>query len=1022
METCSVIQKSRLVLLALLLIVFNALCAARSFTASTDTDHTAMTESYLPFNVTNLEEITALPTEFVNTASSSTRGAVTEWENSASTEIRDPLLGFSEEQQPPTEANSATEVNASTRTSVDTESWDSPALTDGAYTSSTISRAGERTLLSVTTNSTAPYTDNSSPYSETSPYSKNTSSYSKNTSPYSDNSSPYSDLSSPYSDNSSHSENTSSYSENTSPFSENSTPYSEEFNSSQAYSQGFTQEGRSESTVNGVSTDGATSPGFDQSDAPSGSFSSHFPTNSSRSAHSETGLPSDISEPSTGTEPDSTPNSTPPLTITDRGGGDGADTTHFGHTSRAGTYQSETGYPSSSEPSVPSTEDNAPNTSRPGKESAITSVSAAGTTTESSTGAFRPPAQDHTQDHTQDTQPHTQEDDPDQAFSTVAPEGDDTTTVIYSPSTVFPFTPETERPAMTTEVLATTLMTSTERTQFAEGDTFQTATSASVTMPGSTTTPYRPGTSAEPSTPPTTTATATTTTTTTTAATTAFPWTTLEPQASPSTAQYLPPSHTAGTVSHTSAATSPISTDVSTLHLETSTATPGNATRRAGHTTASYSNTARSRTVPAHTTGNHTDRASTTFQATTVQMHVRPTVMPESPCGSNPCRNGGTCMLEGGKGHRCVCLPSWTGPDCSEDMDECVSAPCPVGSKCVNTRGSFGCVCPLGSDLEHGRACTRARTFLGTFHLSNVPFNSTHPRSFGLHELQREIIQLLNASLSVLKGYSRSTLNKSEGDGVQISAVHTFAMSADVTSELVTKKIEAFLESCSQAVGHCKVALHHSLLYKAESLCIAMGTQCDPERTNCTDADGTTSCQCHAGYFKHNIEDLTCRECEDGFKLENGTCVRCMFGFGGFNCGNFYKLITVVVSPAGGVLLLILIIALIVTCCRKDKNDISKIIFKSGDFQLSPYAEYPKNNRVSMEWGRETIEMQENGSTKNLLQMTDIYYSPALRNPELERSGLYPFSGMPGSRHSCIYPAQWNPSFISDDTRRRDYF
>lgn len=42
---------------------------------------------------------------------------------------------------------------------------------------------------------------------------------------------------------------------------------------------------------------------------------------------------------------------------------------------------------------------------------------------------------------------------------------------------------------------------------------------------------------------------------------------------------------------------------------------------------------------------------------------------------------------------------------------------------------------------------------------------------------------------------------------------------------------------------------------------------------------------------------------------------------------------------------------------------------------MSPYAEFPKSNRVSMEWGRETIEMQENGSTKNLLQMTDIYYS-----------------------------------------------
>lgn len=42
---------------------------------------------------------------------------------------------------------------------------------------------------------------------------------------------------------------------------------------------------------------------------------------------------------------------------------------------------------------------------------------------------------------------------------------------------------------------------------------------------------------------------------------------------------------------------------------------------------------------------------------------------------------------------------------------------------------------------------------------------------------------------------------------------------------------------------------------------------------------------------------------------------------------------------------------------------------------MSPYADFPKSNRVSMEWGRETIEMQENGSTKNLLQMTDIYYS-----------------------------------------------
>ncbi|XP_009325443.1 PREDICTED: protein HEG homolog 1-like [Pygoscelis adeliae] len=53
----------------------------------------------------------------------------------------------------------------------------------------------------------------------------------------------------------------------------------------------------------------------------------------------------------------------------------------------------------------------------------------------------------------------------------------------------------------------------------------------------------------------------------------------------------------------------------------------------------------------------------------------------------------------------------------------------------------------------------------------------------------------------------------------------------------------------------------------------------------------------------------------------------------------------------------------------------------------------------------------------------DVLKPTGLRNPELERNGLYPpYTGLPGSRHSCIYPGQYNPSFISDETRRRDYF
>nr|XP_019945287.1 PREDICTED: protein HEG homolog 1 [Paralichthys olivaceus] len=466
-------------------------------------------------------------------------------------------------------------------------------------------------------------------------------------------------------------------------------------------------------------------------------------------------------------------------------------------------------------------------------------------------------------------------------------------------------------------------------------------------------------------------------------------------------------------------------TNGTTLQIETGTL--GGTTSHSQYVTTPNTHSTPTRSTEVlHTTGRQSGRGTTELVVTTSPADIQPTKTPppptRDPCVSNPCMNGGMCVSYKRHLFTCHCQQAWTGPTCNQDMDECERDPCPVGSRCVNTRGSFSCECALGFDLEDGRTCTRAKTFLGTFSFNRLPQDPVIFKSSTMHEIQREIIQLLNASLSVLQGYSRSTLSKKEEDGVRIFAVNMFSISTDVTSAEVFNSIQMSLSNCSSSTAHCRMVLHHQLTYHVESLCMAQKSQCDTERSMCTDSGGTAYCQCLQGYYKHNPEDLTCLECGDGYKLENGTCVQCMFGFGGFNCGNFYKLIAVVVSPTGGAMLLILIIALIVTCCRKDKNDINKIIFKSGDLQMSPYADFPKNNRISMEWGRETIEMQENGSTKNLLQMTDIYYSPALRNSDLERNGLYPFTGLPGSRHSCIYPAQWNPSFISDDSRRRDYF
>ncbi|XP_036987999.2 protein HEG homolog 1 isoform X2 [Artibeus jamaicensis] len=395
-----------------------------------------------------------------------------------------------------------------------------------------------------------------------------------------------------------------------------------------------------------------------------------------------------------------------------------------------------------------------------------------------------------------------------------------------------------------------------------------------------------------------------------------------------------------------------------------------------------------------------------------------------SGCAPNPCLHDGKCFVDTpGRGRRCVCSPSWQGDDCSVDVDECLSNPCPPLATCNNTQGSFTCRCPVGYQLEKG-ICNLVRTFVTEFKLKKMFPNTTVEKPSDLREVENEITKTLNMCFSTLPGYTRSTAHASrEPSAVVMSLQTTFSLASNVTLFDLADGMQKCVNSCRSSAEVCQLLGSQRRIFRAGSLCKRKTPECDKETSICTDLDGVALCQCKSGYFQFNKMDHSCRACEDGYRLENETCMSCPFGLGGLNCGNPYQLITVVIAAAGGGLLLILGVALIVTCCRKNKNDISKLIFKSGDFQMSPYAEYPKNPR-SQEWGREAIEMHENGSTKNLLQMTDVYYSPtSVRNPELERNGLYPaYTGLPGSRHSCIFPGQYNPSFISDESRRRDYF
>lgn len=125
----------------------------------------------------------------------------------------------------------------------------------------------------------------------------------------------------------------------------------------------------------------------------------------------------------------------------------------------------------------------------------------------------------------------------------------------------------------------------------------------------------------------------------------------------------------------------------------------------------------------------------------------------------------------------CHCQQAWTGPTCSEgerllsssrgfknrfeqtvcnaslpalhpDFDECQSNPCPAGSRCVNTRGSFSCRCPLGFDLDNGRTCTRGKLKKITVDRNTVVKNSLmiHHCCFFFPNLQQRLFWGLSAS------------------------------------------------------------------------------------------------------------------------------------------------------------------------------------------------------------------------------------------------------------------------------------
>uniref|UniRef100_A0A8C8BEW9 Cubilin n=1 Tax=Otus sunia TaxID=257818 RepID=A0A8C8BEW9_9STRI len=76
----------------------------------------------------------------------------------------------------------------------------------------------------------------------------------------------------------------------------------------------------------------------------------------------------------------------------------------------------------------------------------------------------------------------------------------------------------------------------------------------------------------------------------------------------------------------------------------------------------------------------------------------------------NPCANG-QCLATI-SGYFCLCHAGWTGPNCTENIDECISNPCQNGGSCTDGVNGYSCEC---TDAWTGPQCQTAQQVCGGY-------------------------------------------------------------------------------------------------------------------------------------------------------------------------------------------------------------------------------------------------------------------------------------------------------------------
>eukprot|EP01051_Picozoa_sp_SAG22_P018954 SAG22_NODE_3350_length_1763_cov_3.942308_2_plen_299_part_00 len=90
-------------------------------------------------------------------------------------------------------------------------------------------------------------------------------------------------------------------------------------------------------------------------------------------------------------------------------------------------------------------------------------------------------------------------------------------------------------------------------------------------------------------------------------------------------------------------------------------------------------------------------------------------------CESAPCQNGGSCMDSRGS-YACICTGGWAGDDCETAVDLCMLYPCENGGTCVDGT----CSCAAGYE---GTTCSEEENYVTDIQ-TMIPVPETFPSYF----------------------------------------------------------------------------------------------------------------------------------------------------------------------------------------------------------------------------------------------------------------------------------------------------